>query len=211
MRIVTLIILFISLSVAGHSQAYEDKVQYDKKKQACIAIDYSYPPQAVENAIVEKFRVLGYKVKEEKGLFNSDKGFLIFKNAYVTDISRDRYDYIVKVERKSRKEKDEASLYLVMYKNEENALDKLEAVSVGRAKTFLNNMIPEIEAANLELQITDMEEQVAKSEKTLKNLQNEKLDLDKKIVDNGKNQDETIKTIDTQKKDLETLKGKRKK
>jgi len=55
----------------------------------------------VENAFVKRMEKLGYKAKEEKGILNRDKGFLVFKNAYVTDISKDRLDYIIKVERKS--------------------------------------------------------------------------------------------------------------
>jgi len=209
MRQFILFFIAINLTVSSFSQAFEDKVQYDKKKQACISIEYAYPPEAVQNAIIEKFRKLGYKAKEEKGILNADKGFLIFKNAYVTDISRDRYDYIINVSRKSRKDKDESELNLIIYKDDVNALDKMEAYSVGNAKTFLNDMLPEIEEANLELQIKDAETQVAKSEKKLKNLQDDKIDLDRKLDQNAKDQDETIKAIEAQKGDLENLKGKR--
>ena len=80
-KISLLIIGLLSLSAATMAQAYEDNVQYDKKKQPAIAIDYSYPAQAVENAIVERMEKLGYRAKEEKGILNRDKGFLVFKNA----------------------------------------------------------------------------------------------------------------------------------
>lgn len=212
MHKVILVFILTCISCLGlRAQAYEDKVKYDKKKQQAIVIEYDYPPEAVERAIVLKFGKLGYKPREEKGLFNPDKGFFIFKNAYVTDISRDRLDYIVNIERKSRKEKEEAVLYLIMYKNDENAFDKMESYSIGRAKSFLNEMLPEIEAANLELQIEAQEDLLARAENKLKQLQEEKLDLDKKITENMKSQDDTIKDIDTQKENLELLKGKRRK
>src|SRR5258705_6545147 len=104
-KAILLSVLICICRLAGYSQAYEDKVQYNKKKQAAIAIEYSFPPEAVENAIIKKFKKLGYKPKEEKGLFNRDKGFIEFKNAYVTDISQDRLNYIFNIERKSRKER----------------------------------------------------------------------------------------------------------
>ena len=100
---------FISLSVLG--QSYEGTIQYDKKKQTAFIIEYVYPPEAVQNAFVQKMENAGFKAKEEKGILNKDKGFLVFKNAYVTDISEERMDYIIKVERKSRKESDEAVFF----------------------------------------------------------------------------------------------------
>ena len=153
---------------------------------------------------------IGYRAKEEKGILNKDKGFLIFKNAYVTDISKDKMDYIIKVERKSRKESDEAVLYLIMQKGGENAMGKMVSYDIGKAKSYLNNMLPDIEAANLELQIIAQEELVAKTEKKLKGLQDDKTDLEKKLAENAKSQDETIRNIESQKQSLEILRGKRK-
>ena len=55
------------LPISVFSQAYEASIQYNKKKQAAIAIDYSYPPEAVENAFVLRLEKMGFKAKEEKG------------------------------------------------------------------------------------------------------------------------------------------------
>ena len=210
-KISLLLISFVMIAAIARAQAYEGSVQYDKKKQAAIMIDYSYPSKAVENAIIQRMEKLGYHAKEEKGILNRDKGFFVFKNAYITDITIDKIDYIIKVERKSRKESEEAILYLIMNKEGGNAMDKMDAYDIGRAKSFLNNMLPDIEAANLELLIKAKEEMVAKAEKKLKNLQADKLELENKIIANAKMQDETIKDIELNKENLETLKGKRKK
>jgi len=208
-RTLTLIVsLCLYLTAIG--QSHEGNIQFDKKKQQAIVIDYNYPSQAVENAIVLKMERLGYKAKEEKGIFNKDKGFIVFKNAYVTDISNDRLDYVVKIERKSRKESDEWTLYLVMLKDDANALVTMDAENVGRAKLFLNNMLPEIEAAHLEIQIKDQEDVVAKSEKKLKDLQDDQLSLEKKLAQNKIDQENTEKDIDAQKNTLGLLVGKRK-
>jgi hypothetical protein len=205
------LLIVLSLPFLSMAQAYEENVQYDKKKQPAIVIEYAYPAQAVENAFIQRMEKLGYKAKEEKGILNRDKGFLVFKNAYVTDISKDRIDYIVKVERKSRKESDESVLYMIMQKDGSNAMAKMEAFDIGQAKTYLNNMLPDIEAAHLELQIKDQEEVVAKAEKKLKGLQDDKIALEKKLSENAKSQEDTIKDIENQKTSLETLRGKRKK
>ena len=209
-KIVFPVLIALGFTGIATAQAYEGAIQYDKKKQRAIMIDYAYPPEAVENAIVQKLERLGYKAKEEKGFLNKDKGFLVYRNAYVTDISDDKMDYIIKVERKSRKESDESVLYIILNKNGENVLETLDANDVGRAKSFLNNMLPDIEVANLELQIKSQEEAVAKSEKKLKGLQEEQVSLEKKLDDNQKAQVDTQKDIEGQKQTLEVLRGKRK-
>ncbi len=211
MKKINFLLMSLAITISALSQAYEGTISYDKKKQAAIAIDYSYPAQAVENAIVKRLEKLGYRAKEEKGILNRDKGFLVFKNAYITDISKDKLDYIIKVERKSRKESDEAILYLIIQKDGTNALGKLESYDIGSAKSYLNNMLPDIEGANLELQIKAQEEVVVKAEKKLKVLQDDKIELERKLTENAKSQDDTIKDIEAQKLSLETLRGKRKK
>lgn len=209
-KTILLIAAMITISAVSKAQAYEDNIQYDKKKQQAIAVNYNYPAQAVENAFVEKMAKLGYKPKEEKGIFNRDKGFLIFKNAYVTDISPDRMDYIIKVERKSRKESDESVMYMIMMKDGENAMIKMGAENVGKSKLYLNNMLPEIEAANLELQIKAQEDVVAKAEKKLNELKDDQASLEKKLQQNKTDQESTQKDIESQKQALGILIGKRK-
>jgi len=204
-----LLVLGLLMTLISFGQSYEATIQYDKKKQQAIAIDFVYQPQAVENAIVQKLAKMGYKPKEEKGILNRDKGFLVFKNIFITDILSDRMDYLVKVERKSRKEADESIMYLVMLKDDKNALGIMDATDVGRAKSFLNNLLPEVEAADLELQIIAQQEVVAKAEKKLRDLKEEQTSLERKIADNKTNQDNTQKDIESQKQALGVLEGKR--
>ena len=217
MRKFTLSLIFLSASFLLRAQATEDKIEYNKEKQACIVMEYDFPPQAVENAIIAKMNKLGYKGKEEKGMFNKDKGFKVYKDAMVADISPSRYDYIINIDRKSRKESDAAVLYLIIMKDDANALSRLNTEELGSAKSFLYNLLPDIEAANLELQITAQEDVVAKAEKRLKTLQSDKDDMEKKIKKlqddiktNEKDQEKQNAEIENQRKALDALKGKRK-
>jgi hypothetical protein len=206
-------LLFVSamtITSSVWSQAYEGSIEYDKKKQQAILIDYSFPSDAVQNAIVQKMGKLGYKPKEEKGLFNKDKGFLVFKNAYVTDITGDRMDYVINVERKSRKSSDQSVMYMIMYKDGGNALLAMKPEDISKAKSFLNNMLPEVEAADLELRIKDQEEIISKAEKKLSNLRDDQTSLEKKLRENKSDQESTQKDIEAQKQALGVLIGKRK-
>ena len=202
--------LICSFVILATAQGYEGTITYDKKKQRAIMMDYSYSADAVQNAVVQKMAKLGYKPKEEKGIFNKDKGFLVFKNAAITEISGDQMDYIVKVERKSRKESDVSTMYVIMNKGDQNALDKMESYDIGRAKSFLGNMVPDVEAADLELQITAQQDVVAKAEKKLKGLKDDQSSLEKKLNDNKNDQEGTQKDIENQKIALERLFGRRK-
>jgi hypothetical protein len=202
---------FVLFTVTGFAQAYEGTAEYDKKKQPAIIIDYAYPSEAVEAAVVQKMERMGYKGKEEKGLFNKDKGFRVYKAAIISDISSNSMDYMIDVERKSRKEKDESSVYLIINKNGQNIMEgSADPDAIAAAKEFLNKMIPEVEAANLELQIKAQEEVITKSEKKLKGLRDDQDDLEKKLKNNQRDQENAQKDIDNQKAALENLRGKRK-
>jgi hypothetical protein len=180
-------------------------------------IEYNYPSQAVENAVILKMNKLGYKGKEEKGMFNKDKGFRVYKEAMIGDISPSRYDYIINIDRKSKKESEAAILYLIIMKDNGNALSRLNSEEMQNAKSFLYNLLPDIEEANLELQIAAQEDIVVKAEKKLKTLQTDKDDMEKKIKklqddikNNEKDQERQNAEIDNQRKALDALKGKRK-
>ena len=209
-RVLLLINIAILICPAAFAQAYESNITYEKKKQKAITIDYAYSQEAVQNAIVQKIEKMGNAAKQEKGLFNKDKGFIIFKDAFVTDVSDERLDYILKIERKSRRDKDETTLYLVINKAGADAIANMSAADVGKTKTFLNNLLPEIEEAKLELDIKSQDDAVIKSEKKFKDLQDEKAELEKKLQKNAEDIENQQKQIENQRQALEGLKGKRK-
>lgn len=208
--IFTLIILSLSAAIVS-AQAYEGKAEYDKKKQEAFVIQYHYSPDAVEMAVTQKMEKLGYRAKEEKGIFNKDRGALVYKNAYIKAISKEKLDYIIQIERKSRKENDESFLYLIILKDDgSNAEATFDAADTRAAEDFLNDLQPDVEAANLEIQIKGQEDIVAKAEKKLRGLQDDKVELEQKLEDNKRNQEDTQKDIENQKQLLDNLKLKRK-
>lgn len=209
MKHILLSFLMISgLNLYLSAQAYEGTAEYDKKKQQAFLIEYAYPPEAVENAVIKKLGRLGYKSKEEKGLFNKDKGYRNFKDAFITEISSDKMDYIIKVESKGRK--SEASLvYLIIMKEGNNMKTAFDAYQVDRVKAFLNSLQPDVEAENLELEIIAQEDAVNKAEKKLRGLKDDQSDLEKKLKNNQEDQRNTEKEIEAKKQALDALKGRR--
>ena len=210
MRKLILFTIFLSVSFLVKGQAHEGSVEYNKGKQACIVMEYNYPPEAVENAMRAKLLKLGYGGKEEKGMFNKDKGFRVYKETTVGEISANKYDYAINIERKSHKEADETIVSLVIFKDDANALSKLSSDELEKVKSFLNNLLPEVEASNLEILIGAQILSLEKADKKLKTLQDENKKLQEALEKNIKDQELQKKEIENQNKSLDALKGRRK-
>jgi len=208
-KIIIPIIFIFFFFYTTNAQSYEGSVGYQKKEEKAIIIEFPYPPSVVEDAIIDKMQKLGYKKKESKG-------FLVFKNAILADISSEPADYMIKVERKSRKDKDESIVYLLINRNDENIIARSDALINSNSKTFLNHLSPDVEAYNVEVQIREQETAVAKAEKKLKDLQDDRETMEKKIKnlqedlkENAKDQEDLKKEIEKQKQGLEAVKSRR--
>ena len=210
MRKLIFVTIFLSVSFLLKAQAHEGSIEYNKGKQACIVMEYNYPPEAVENAMRAKLLSLGYGGKEEKGMFNKDKGFRVYKETTVGEISPNKYDYAINIERKSHKEVDETIVSLVIFKDNVNALSQLSREELEKVKSFLNNLLPEVEASHLEILIGAQILTVEKANKKLKTLQDDHKKLQDELEKNMKDQEIQKKEIENQNKSLDALKGRRK-
>ena len=201
------LVLFISFCSA---QSYEGSCEYQKKDERAIVMEVPYPPSIVEDAIAGRLEKLGCKKREAKG-------YLVYKNTILNEVSAEAADYVIRVERKSRKDKDECVIYFLVNRNNENIIARNDALVNSNAKTFINGLTPHIEAYNLEMQIKDQEEIIGKAEKKLKGLQDDQDDMEKKIKklqddlkDNDKDQQDQVKEIERLKGVLDAMKGRRK-
>src|SRR5262245_3450050 len=98
------------LMIDCFAQSYEGTVEYQKRIERAVIIESPYQPSLVEDAIVDKMDKLGFKKKESHG-------FILYKEAVLPEISSEPADYLIKVEKKSRKDKDESIVYLLIYHN----------------------------------------------------------------------------------------------
>ena len=113
---------------------------------------------------------------------------------------------------KSRKEKDITLLSAVINENEENAT----ADNSEKLKSFLSELIPFIEATNVDFMVNEQFATVVKSQKKLKNLQNDQNSMERKVRNlqddlkkNAKDQDGIQKEITKQQEVLDALKAKK--
>jgi hypothetical protein len=222
MNRVLLYLLIVSLSsLPAFSQVSQETIEYNKQKHSAFKMEYSYPAEVVEKALVQKMEQLGYRnSKADKGLlnlFDKDKGVIVYKNAFVTEINEKSMDYAFKIETRKRKEKNGSAIYMVMMKDGEDAMRILNETEMESAKSFLINLSPDVESSHLEMQIKGQEEGVAKSEKKFRTLQSDSLNLQNKIRELNAQLEKTIKDqefqqreIENQKRLLDEMKGKRK-
>jgi hypothetical protein len=191
------------------AQPYEGKVDFDKKKQDAFLCDYSASPEAVDLAILKYFQQLGYKPIEEKGIFNKDKGYKIFKDAYVKELNDEKYDYLIKVEARTKKSTEGATLTFLMMKGLLNQKNDMKEDEIKKIKRFLSSLDGSVQREYLELQIKAQEDQVTKSQKKLSSLKSEQIDLEKKLQTNLAAQNDTEKEISAKQTALDALKAKR--
>ncbi|NCU05523.1 MAG: hypothetical protein GXC73_16245, partial [Chitinophagaceae bacterium] len=153
----------------------------------------------------------GYSAKESKGVYT-------YKAVRIPEIMEETFDVLLKVERKSRKEKDESIVYFVVARGGENYVKATDdAVLIAKIKQYCLGFIPLAEAQSLEVEIKGQEDKVKSTEKKLRDYEDESSSLEKRkkkleedIEENKKNIEKQKVEVDNQKKALDVLRAKRK-
>lgn len=194
------------------AQAQLGRVEFQKKDRQAIVVYTQYPTDIAEDAIMEKMERSGNVGKQAKsGLLGGGNGFMSFKGVSLPDLKISGVDFYFKVERKSRKEKDESVVYLVMGKGSDDfANSESDPELIDNAKIFMNNLLPQIEAHNLEVQIQKQEDAIKKLDDKVTDLLKDSTDLDKKMRQNILDRQKKNAELDKQRATLEAMKAKRK-
>ena len=189
----------------SYGQVYESKIDYNKTSQAAVVAEYKYSEEIVQKTLRDKLERMGYKIR-------NTRGFLVITNAVISSISSKPLEYAFKVERKNRREKDIALLSVIVKENEVNAT----ADNSEKLKSFLSELIPYIEATNVDFMVNEQYAAVVKSQKKLKNLQDDQNSLERKVrylqddlKRNAKDQDDLQKEILRQQEVLDAYKAKK--
>jgi hypothetical protein len=211
MKKLVVLCLGILLTFAAAAQARTADVEYLKINRQAIVTEMPFAEKTVRKTIEDKMTKLGYKGKDTKT-------YTMYSGVKLAELGPDAYDLYFMVDRKSRKEKEIAVVTMLVSKGlDAFVTESTDATVMSNAKTFVNNLVPNVVAYDLELQIVDQEDVVKKNEKKGVNLvddaaglQKDKIKLEKKIDDNIKDQATQKTEIEKQKLILETLRGKRK-
>ena len=187
--------------LGAHAQAYDGKLDYQKTQQPVAIIELSYSQDVVEDGIKDYMVKRGYKN-------SSAKGFTVYRSAKLDSNDTDLSDLYFKIERKGRKEKDVTVITLVPTRPNQDILalsgDSTTAARIDKAKSFLNQLAPSLDAHNTDVQFAAQQEVLKKSQKKLLNLQNDQTDLEKKIRKINADQDQNKSDILKQTQDIQT-------
>lgn len=167
---------FLFTAQAFAQTANEGKVEHSNGNKAAAVIELPYPEDEVTDMLSDAMAARG--VKGDKS-----KGFVIYRNVRLNDNDADLSDLHFKVERKSRKEKDITNVYLLIGKPSENVglRSATDYHKIEEAKSFLNGMVPKMEAHHLEVQIREQEATVIKAEKKFQSLVEDSVSYVEKI------------------------------
>ena len=187
------------------------ELEWQKKKIPATVLEVPYTASVTEDAIRQKFSQMGYSAKESKGVYS-------YKAVRIPEIMEETFDVLLKVERKSRKEKDESVVYFVVARGGDNYVKATDdAVLIAKIKQYCLGFIPLAEAQSLEVEIKGQEDKVKSTEKKLRDYEDESSSLEKRkkkleedIEENKKNIEKQKVEVDNQKKALDVLRAKRK-
>jgi hypothetical protein len=211
MKYILTLILSVVVYTATIAQSRTEMVTYQKINRQAVVNDIPFPEKTVRDAIDNNMGQMGYKGKDTKG-------FTVYKGVRLPALGNDLYDLYFSADRKSRKEKEYATLTMMITKGMDNFVaDSTDAAVVSNAKAYLDSIKIMIAAYDLEQQIIAQEDAVKKADKKYNNLIDDGVSLEKKrkniekdIEDNKKDQTSQQAEIEKQRQILETLRSKRK-
>ena len=203
MRTFILVSLFAVFSFSTHAQSRVESVEYQKVQRDAIVADVPFPEKTIAAAISDTLQKLGFKGKDTKG-------FTLYKGVTLAALGSSAYDLYFSVDRKSKKEKDQSTVTLMISKDFDNFIaEKTEPDIISNAKTYMDSLRNIVAIYDLEQQIQEQEVLVKKNEKKLEDLTDQEKDYEKdrkkledKIDTNKKNKAKQISENDVQKQVL---------
>ena len=216
-----LIFFFLLVFVAsnGFAQSTGTSVKFNKTNRPALMLLVPYTEEIAEGAIIQKLKEIGYQSETSGALFwkrNTVDGYYYFKNVVLQELPAP-VDLYFKIDRKSKKDKDQAYIYMMMTKGENNFVSsETEPAAYSAGNRFLNSFVDYSATYKMDVDIQTQEDAVKSAEKKYSKLQTDETDLENKIQKmqndlktNRQQQENQIKIIDAEKKKLEELRAKK--
>lgn len=198
-KVIGLAVLTIGIINVTHAQAHEGVYKTRKIEQPAIVATYNYSQDIVKNALVAKMTDKRIKGEDKKGV-------LKYTNAVLKDISRTPLDYSFIIEDNGGRKEPKSTIYLIMEGANVAAADAASCAANG--KSFLNDLLPDVQRSNVIFQIKKQEQLLLKEEENLLTLKKEHSKIESKLKENKQSQEKQQRIIDSQKSVLDDLKVK---
>lgn len=201
----------LAYSANSQSRAVEGVAEFQGKKVPAAVLELPYSQDIVEDAISDKMAAKGHKPTKAKD-------YKLYRSVSVGGESKP-YDVYVKIERKSRREKESSVVYLVLVQPGEPGSNEGSGSTahVIAGKEFLNDYSEHVVAYNFQLEIIEQENIVKKLEKKQTSLLSDSTDLvakikllDEKVLENSNDLLKQRREIEKQRLTLEAIKARKK-
>lgn len=211
---------FLVLAVSGRAQSSATSVKYNKTSKPALVLLLPYNEEIAEGAIVQKLKEIGYNPESKGSLFwkkNTVDGYYVFKGVALRDLNGQVVDLYFKVDRKSKKEKEQSYLYMMVSKGDEQFISSETEPSIYNSSSeFLNRFAEYGASYKMDVDIQKQDEAVQTAQKKYTNLRDDETgfvkkinDLEQKLKDNRQQQETQIKVIEEEKRKLEELRAKK--
>ena len=111
------------------AQSRSTEVDYQKQSRPAIVNDLPFDAKTVENAIEDTLSKMGYKG-------SNSKGFTVYKGVRLLELGPDPYDLYFMVDKKSRKDKENSTVTMMVSKGFDAFVSKSSDKAVFE-KTYL--------------------------------------------------------------------------
>ena len=171
MKLIIFVIITAMITLNVNAQSLTGITSFNKSPQSSLIYNLPYSDEAVSGGIETKMIPFGKPRKM--------KGFLMYKNVRIPEISNDALTIYFGADKKSNKDNSNAVLTMLLA-NEGNRFYTTEENKelFSKAAIYLNTFEPAVAAASLELQIKEQDEVIKKTDKKLKNLRDDKIDFE---------------------------------
>lgn len=211
-RVISSFILFLCLNHA-FAQSTSTTVKFNKLSTPALMLLLPYNEEIAQGAIIQKLKEIGYTPETSGALLwkkNTVDGYYQFKNVVLHDMQGKVVDLYFKVDQKSRKEKNQSYIYMLIGTRENIfASSESEPAAFSAGNKFLDSFIEYSASYKMDVDIQDQEEIVQAAEKKYNKLKDEQRDLEDRIKTNRIQQENQSKLMEAERKRLEELKAKK--
>lgn len=200
------------------SQAQLASTEIQKKERQAVLRYVSFTPEVVDGAVKMRLDEMGNRGRENKNLLNLGKGSFYQYKGVTLPREQNPVDLFIKVEPRFKKDQSESSIFLVMLKTTGDfATSETDLELMEKAKVFLNDLTPYLDAYYLEVVIKNQEELVGKINSKINDLIQDSISLEKKVQGlkeklqvNQTDKEQQRVELERQQKALEGMKKRRK-
>jgi hypothetical protein len=220
MRKLIFLLLLIVAVLNGMAQSTATSVKFNKLNRPALMLLVPYTEDIAEGAIIQKLKEIGYQPETSGALLwkkNTVDGYYYFRNVMLQELNAQPVDLYFKIDRKSKKDKQQAYIYMMMAKGEDNFVSsETEPTVYNAGNRFLNSFVDYSATYKMDVDIQTQEDALKSAEKKYNKLQTEESDLGNKIQklqndlkENRQQQENQLKVIESERKKLEELRTKK--